>query len=59
VAFVSINQIAEPATLHSDQTFLFAEPPVHILPPPPSAPSFPFGNIPTDVEGNKVILKEK
>ena len=43
MAFVSINQIAEPATLHSDQTFLFAEPPDHILPPPLPLPPFPSG----------------
>jgi len=43
VAFVSINQIAEPATLHSDQPFLFAEPPDNILLPPLSLPSLPSG----------------
>jgi len=40
VAFVSINQIAEPATLHSDQPFLSADPPDRI--PFPSVPLAPF-----------------
>jgi len=54
VAFVSINQIAEPATVHSDQPFLIADPPDH-TPPPPLPPPAPFENIPTEVEGIKVI----
>jgi len=33
VTFVSINQIAEPATLHSHQPFLIADPPDHTPPP--------------------------
>ncbi|OSX73041.1 hypothetical protein BU14_0382s0002 [Porphyra umbilicalis] len=41
VAFVSINQIAEPATLHSDQPFLIADPPDH-TPLPPSRPPPPL-----------------
>ena len=43
MAFVSINQIAEPATLHSDQPFLFAYPPDHILPPLLPLPPLPSG----------------
>jgi len=43
MAFVSINEIAEPATLHSDQPFLFADPPDHIPPLPLPLPLFPSG----------------
>ena len=43
MAFVSINQIAEPATLHSDQPFLFADPPDHVPPLPLLLPPFPSG----------------
>jgi len=42
VAFVSINQIAESATLHSNQPFLFAVPPNHT--PPLSLPLPPFSS---------------
>jgi len=43
VAFISIMQIAETATLRSDQPFLFADPPDHIPSPPLLLLSFPSG----------------
>jgi len=58
VANVSIHNIAKPGTLHSDQRSLMADPPDHTR-PPPSRLSPPSENIPTDVEGIKIIRKEK
>jgi len=43
VALISMNQIAEPATLLSDEPFLFADPPEHIPPLPLPLPPFPPG----------------
>jgi len=38
VAHVSIHQIAEPATIHSDQPSLIADPPDHTPPPSENIP---------------------